>query len=309
MAARLVRIGTRGSPLALWQARHVAGLLAGLDPGIETELVVIKTQGDRILDVPLAKVGGKGLFIKEIEDALLERRVDLAVHSMKDVPAELPEGLMIAAIPPREDPRDALVAAGGAIDIAHLPKGGRVGTSSLRRAAQILAARPDIVIEPLRGNVETRLSKLTSMNLSAVVLAAAGLKRLGFENRITAFVPATEMLPAVGQGALALETRADDEFTSGLARRLDDPETRAAVTAERAFLSRVEGGCQVPVAAHAKVENGFISLDALIADVSGSPCFRDSVSGPVAEAASLGVTLADWLLDRGGREIMARLLA
>ena len=309
MAARLVRIGTRGSPLALWQARHVAGLLAGLDPGIVTELVVIKTQGDKILDVPLAKVGGKGLFIKEIEDALLSAQVDLAVHSMKDVPAELPERLMIAAIPPREDPRDALVAAGGAIDIAHLPIGGRVGTSSLRRAAQILAARPDIVIEPLRGNVETRLSKLTSMNLSAVVLAAAGLKRLGFENRITAFVPATEMLPAVGQGALALETRADDEFTSGLARRLDDPETRAAVTAERAFLSRVEGGCQVPVAAHAKVENGFISLDALIADVSGSPCFRDSVSGPVAEAASLGVTLADRLLDRGGREIMARLLA
>jgi len=286
----------------------VAGLLAGLDPGIVTELVVIKTQGDKILDVPLAKVGGKGLFIKEIEDALLSAQVDLAVHSMKDVPAELPEGLVIAAIPPREDPRDALVAADGATGIAHLPKGGRVGTSSLRRAAQILAARPDILIEPLRGNVETRLSKLASMNLSAVVLAAAGLKRLGFENRITALVPVSEMLPAVGQGALALETRADDEFVSGLARRLVDPETRAAVTAERAFLSRVEGGCQVPVAAHAKVEKGFISLDALIADVSGSPCFRDSVSGPVAEAAGLGVRLADRLLNCGGREIMARLL-
>lgn len=309
MAARLVRIGTRGSPLALWQARHVAGLLAGLDSEVLTELVIIKTQGDRILDVPLAKVGGKGLFIKEIEDALLEGRVDLAVHSMKDVPAELPQGLCIAAIPPREDPRDALVVAGDAIDIAHLPKGGRVGTSSLRRAAQILAARPDIVIEPLRGNVETRLLKLESMNLSAVVLAAAGLKRLGFESRITALVPVTEMLPAVGQGALALEVRADDEFTASLARRLDDPETRAAVTAERAFLSRVEGGCQVPVAAHAKVDIGSISITALIADVGGSPCFRDTVFGPVGEAAALGREIADGLLGRGGGEIMARLLA
>ncbi len=293
--------------MALWQARHVAALLAARNPGLSTTLAIIKTQGDKILDVPLAKVGGKGLFIKEIEDALLDRRVDLAVHSMKDVPAELPPGLTIAAVPEREDPRDALVAKSGRGGIAELPAGSRVGTSSLRRGAQLLAARPDLSIEPLRGNVETRLKKLETTDLSAVILAAAGLKRLGFGNRITRFLEAPEMLPAVGQGALAIEVRLDDPATLPLVAALDHPETRAAVSAERSFLARVEGGCQVPVAAHAVLRDGKLSLSALIADLSGEPCFRGSVEGPAREAESLGATLADSLLDQGGREIMERL--
>jgi len=296
-------IGTRRSPLAMTQARLVAGLLTAAHPGVQIELRPITTKGDRILDVPLAQVGGKGLFVKEIEEALLQNRADLAVHSMKDVPAELPEGLTIIAVPAREDPRDVLVCR-RASGLNDLPEGARVGTSSLRRAAQLLHLRPDLKVVGLRGNLETRLTKLGEQDLDAVVLAAAGIRRQGLAERITEFLDPSGFLPAVGQGALGIETRGEDERTNELVRVLDDPSTRVAVTAERAFLRRLEGGCQVPLACLARLDDGRLGVDGLIAGLDGTPYLRDQRTGPSAQAAALGAALAEELLSRGGAEIL-----
>ncbi len=244
----MIVIGSRGSQLALWQARHIAGCLQKL--GVETRLEIIKTTGDKITDVPLAQVGGKGLFTKEIEDALLAGSIDLAVHSLKDMPTGLPAGLTLAAIPEREDPRDALIGR----PLAELGAGSRVGTSSLRRSAQLLALKRGLVTENLRGNVDTRLRKLDEGHYDSIVLAAAGLRRLGWADRIRELIDVEVMCPAAGQGALAIETRDDGGAGHEIARKLDDPRTNAAVTAERSLLATLEGGCQVPIGAHAHVD-------------------------------------------------------
>lgn len=299
-----VKIGTRGSPLALWQAEWISSRLRERWPGLEVSLVIIKTTGDKILHVPLAQVGGKGLFVKEIEEALLEGTVDLAVHSMKDVPTTFPDGLGLVCTTRREDPRDALVSRG--IPFAQLPRGARIGTSALRRQAQLLALRPDLEMVVIRGNVETRLAKLDSEGLDGVVLAAAGLKRLGFAQRVTQYLPVSLSLPAIGQGALGLECRLDDGPVHRLVAFLDDPETAWAVAAERAFLCRCEGGCQVPLAAHGQVSGRQVQLDALIAAVDGQRVVRGTLTGAVEECRSLGAALADQLLTAGGREILSR---
>lgn len=298
-------IATRGSQLALAQARWVAGRLAELHPGLTVELNVIKTTGDKILDVPLAQVGGKGLFVKEIEDALLLGRAALAVHSMKDVPSDLPEGLILAAVSGREDARDVLVGRrGGGLET--LPQGGRVGTSSLRRQAQILALRPDLVMVPVRGNVETRLKKLGTENLEAVVLAAAGLNRLGIKDVPAHPLEPAVMLPAVGQGALGLECRADDSWVRGLIAPLDHPPTAAAVAAERGFLARLEGGCQVPIAGHAVVAGGIVKFQGLVASLDGRRVVRGQGLAPPHEARAMGAAVAEEILERGGRDILAQ---
>jgi hydroxymethylbilane synthase len=302
----LIRLGTRGSALALTQARWVAAQISGRHPGCRVELVIIKTTGDKIQDVPLAAIGGKGLFIKEIEEALLTNRVDLAVHSLKDMPAEVPDGLTLGAVPPREECRDAFISSRYA-NLAEIPPGGRVGTGSLRRRVQLLHRRPDLEVVPLRGNVDTRLKKMETLGLDALILAAAGLNRLGLAHLYRGCVPAADMLPAVGQGALGLEVRRADHPLRELLAFLDDPPTRGAVTAERAFLARLEGGCVVPVAALGRVDQGTLHLEALISDLQGRRVLRDQQSGPVAAAAALGAQMAENLLARGGREILAEL--
>ena len=300
---RALRIGTRGSALALWQAEHIAARLRELTPGRSIELQVIKTKGDKIVDVPLAMVGGKGLFVKEIEEALLRGEVDLAVHSIKDVPTELPEGLGLNGIPGREDPRDALVSKGG-LRLLELPRGARVGTSSLRRRCQLLHLRPDLEVADLRGNVDTRLAKLESGGLDAIVLAVAGLRRLGHERRISEIIAPEVMLPAVGQGALGLESRSDDGDVCGLLAALHHEPTATCVRAERAVLAGLGGGCQVPVASHARVEGGRLVLDGLIGHPSGSPFYREHAEGRVEDARSLGELLAGRLLARGAAKIL-----
>ena len=293
-------IGTRGSALALWQANHVKARLAAV--GVDAELLVIKTKGDKILDVPLAQVGGKGLFVKEIEEALADRRIDLAVHSMKDVPAELHPGLVLAAVSAREDPHDVLV--GRRLD--DLPPGARVGTSSVRRVCQLRALRPDLTIVPLRGNVDTRLRKLDDGQVDAIVLAAAGLRRLGHADRIAETLDPARCLPAIGQGLLALETRADDTATIDAARRaLHDPDAAAAADAERAFLVRLGGGCQTPMACHARPAGDRIAVAGLVGDVSGGEILRDRIDGARADAAALGRALAETLLARGADRLLA----
>ena len=306
MSARDVRIGTRGSALALAQSNWVAAQLSGRYPGCRVELVIIKTTGDKITDVPLAQIGGKGLFIKEIEEALLTGQVDLAVHSLKDMPAEVPEGLMLGAVPPREDCRDAFISSRYK-SLAEIPSGGRVGTGSLRRRVQLLHRRPDLEVVPIRGNVDTRLKKMETLGLDALILAAAGLNRLGLAHLYQCCVSEAEMLPAVSQGALGLEIRTADPDLRELVAFLDDTTTRTAVTAERAFLARLEGGCVVPVAALGRVEGDNLHLEALISDLEGRRLLRDSVSGPVTDAAQLGTRLADSLLAQGGREILSEL--
>ncbi|MFZ5564874.1 MAG: hydroxymethylbilane synthase [Thermodesulfobacteriota bacterium] len=298
-----VRIGTRGSQLALWQSEWVKSRLLDLFPGCAVELEVIKTTGDKITDVPLAKVGGKGLFVKEIEEALLSGRVDLAVHSMKDMPAELPPGLCIGAVPVRENPRDALISRNG-LSFAGLPRGARVGTSSLRRSSQLLHRRPDIGIVPLRGNIDTRLRKLETGDLDAVILAAAGLLRLGLGGRITQYLDASVMLPAVAQGALCIETRENDDRVAAMVAPLNHADTRAAITAERAFLKRLEGGCQVPMAAFAQTDGQTVAIDGLVADIDGRTVVRSAVSGPRQAAADLGIRLAEDLLEQGAKRIL-----
>jgi hydroxymethylbilane synthase len=301
-----IRIGTRGSQLALWQTNWVKSQIEKHHPGIEVEITIISTKGDRVLDVSLPKLGeqGKGLFTKELEDAIFDRRVDLAVHSLKDLPTDLPNGLGIGAICEREDVRDALVARNPIKSVGELPKRAVIGTSSLRRQAQLHRARPDLVIEPVRGNVDTRLRKLDEGSFDAIVLAAAGLHRLGHANRITEHLSEDFMLPAVGQGALAIETRADDAVINEIVNSLDHEATRLACRAERAFLKGLGGGCLVPIAAHATVEAGTMVLTGLVASPDGSEALRDRQTGLSSDAEAIGQRLADEMLSRGADRIL-----
>ena len=291
----------------MWQAEWVRSRLHALYPQYETELVKIKTTGDKILDVPLAQVGGKGLFVKEIETALLEGRVDLAVHSMKDMPAEIPQGLCISAMPERENPLDVLISRNGH-PFKDLPKGARLGSSSLRRGAQVRHIRPDLTVHPLRGNLDTRIRKLKTEDLDAIIVAAAGVKRLGLKAYITEYLPEAIMLPAIGQGALAIETRDDDDSTLRLIAPLDHRETRLAVICERALLARLEGGCQVPIAGRAKIVGDELELTGLVAEVDGSVLLRETIRGREDQPEKLGVELANRLLKQGGREILENVL-
>ncbi|MBS3733211.1 MAG: hydroxymethylbilane synthase [Desulfobacterales bacterium] len=307
MTGQTVRIGTRGSKLALWQANWVKDRIAEHHPEINVELEVIKTSGDKITDVPLARVGGKGLFVKEIEEALLAGRVHLAVHSMKDMPGEMPEGLHIGAIPVRETPYDVLIAK-GATTLAELPRGAAVGTSSLRRACQVLHFRPDFDVRPLRGNIDTRIKKLTTEGLDAVILAAAGVKRLGYDHEISAHLDPAVVLPAVGQGALCIQARKNDRETAALLAEIHHPETACTVLAERAFLKRLEGGCQVPIAAFAVLSDGNLELDGMVAETDGSVMLREQMTGSAQSPESLGRALAERLIARGAGDIVQRLI-
>ena len=300
MSRQLV-IGSRGSKLALWQAEQARQRLAGFDVRIE----VIKTTGD-VKNDPLSVIGGKGVFTKELEDALLDRRIDIAVHSLKDLPTILPEALSITAICEREDPRDALVLRSGsyAFELKNLPRGAIVGTSSQRRLAQLRCWRDDLVIKDLRGNVDTRIRKLDEGQYDAVILASAGLVRLGLQDRISLRIPIEHMLPAVGQGAIAIETRGDDEFAVEATRRLDHHETRVACLAERAFLRGLGGGCQLPIAAHARLEGELLKLDGLVARPDGSKRLQDSLSGTPDKAEEIGSSLASTLIERGASTLL-----
>ena len=296
-------IGTRGSQLALWQAEWVKARLLDIAPSMAIRLQKIQTSGDKILDAPLAKLGGKGLFVKEIEEALLRGDIDFAVHSMKDVPSVLPEGLTIVCVLAREDARDALVARDQLV-FRDLPAGATVGTSSLRRQAQLLAHRSDLSIVMLRGNVNTRLRKLQEGAFTAIVLAAAGLIRLGWAHCVTEYLPVTVSLPAIGQGALGIESRTDDAFVRELLAPLHHLPTAIEVSAERAFLERLEGGCQVPIAGHAVIENQTVRLEGLVASLDGTRVIRDQMEGPAEEAALLGTSLANRVLGAGGKQIL-----
>jgi len=308
MSKTPLRIATRKSPLALWQAEYVRDRLIAAHPGLEVELVRMTTQGDKILDSPLAKVGGKGLFVKELEEGLLSGHADLAVHSMKDVPVELPAGLHLAVICEREDPRDAFLSRYYP-NVDALPKGARVGTSSLRRQCQLTALRPDLQILSLRGNVNTRLAKLEAGDFDAIILAAAGLLRLGFGERITAYLDTTVSLPAIGQGAVGIECRRDDPEVNQLIAVLNHRPTQIRVDAERAMNHRLEGGCQVPIAGHAVLEDDKLVLRGLVGYPDGSRVVRGEIRGPAAEAAQLGTTLADDLLSRGADAILKAVYA
>jgi hydroxymethylbilane synthase len=296
-------VGTRGSQLALWQAEWVQRQLNAIAPDISVILKRIQTSGDKIQDVPLAKIGGKGLFVKEIEEALLRQEIDLAVHSMKDVPSVLPEGLEIICVPEREDPRDALIAREGH-SLEKLPVGGRVGTSSLRRQAQLLHVRPDLKIAVLRGNVDTRLRKVRENHFDAIILAASGLKRLGWDQEVTEYLSVDVSLPAIGQGSLGLEGRKDDVFVRDLVAQFEHRPTRIAVTAERALLTRLEGGCQVPIAGYATLQGDTLTLDGLVASLDGKRYIRQALSGPAGEAGSIGTRLAEQLLESGAQPIL-----
>jgi len=301
---QLLRIGTRGSALALWQARHVAARLAALPGAPPTEIVEIRTQGDHVLDLPLSQVEGKAFFTKEIEEALLEGRVDLAVHSLKDLPTELPAGLALGAVLEREDPRDVLLTRDGT-RFEELPPGAVVGTSSLRRRALLARWRPDVDLAELRGNVGTRVRKLDEGHYDAIVLAAAGVKRLGLEERISEYLPVDRVPPAVAQGAVAVEVRDGDARVIAVVGRLDHAATRAAAAAERALLNALEGGCQVPVGALAAIEAGELALRATICSLDGARSVCGRRAGPVVDAAALGRALANDLLGQGGDAILA----
>lgn len=339
MKRKKIVIGTRGSKLALWQSEWVKNELLRLSPDLEIELRKIKTTGDKILDVPLAKVGGKGLFVKEIEEALLRKEIDLAVHSMKDVPTVIPDGLHLAAICKREDPRDAFISQlekgkqnqGEIIfkykSLKDLPRGARLGTSSLRRACQILSIRSDLQIIQLRGNLDTRFRKLDEGQFDAMILAAAGIKRLGWQHRITEILSLEISLPAIGQGAIGIECRIDDKFINSLIQPLNDCKTSIEVIAERAFLKKLEGGCQVPIAAHARLLDGRLVMDGLVGSLSGDRLIKGHIEdaltvtfaidsgtsfedkggcqkGVMDKAERLGVTLAEDLLKKGAKEIL-----
>ncbi len=306
MNKKKLTIGTRSSKLALWQANYIADCIRKQYPDVEVSLLHIMTTGDKILDVPLAKIGGKGLFTKELENAMLAKEIDLAVHSLKDMPTQLPEGLLLAAITERVDPGDALISPQyGTID--NLPHGARVGTSSLRRKAQLLKYRPDLIISDLRGNLDTRLKKMETEKLDAIILAVAGLKRLGWQDLITQVLPNTICLPAVGQGALALEARSNDLEVRTMLEFLNHQETSVAVEAERAYLAEVEGGCQIPIGVYAYVKEEMLTLEAAILSVDGKRQIRKTVSGQPSEGIKLGRTLAQEMLDAGGREILEEL--
>ncbi len=300
---KTLRIATRKSPLALWQAHYVRDRLLAQHPGLEVELVTMTTKGDKILDTPLAKIGGKGLFVKELEQGMQNGDADIAVHSMKDVPMDLPPGFALPVICEREAPFDAFVS-NHYDSLDALPQGARVGTSSLRRSSQLLQQRPDLEILSLRGNVQTRLGKLDNGDFDAIILAAAGLIRLELEQRIRHQIPPEVILPAVGQGAVGIECREDDAETRELIDFLTDADTFTRVTAERAFNHRLEGGCQVPIAAFAILENGELWLRGLVASLDGATIIRGERRGAPAEAAALGTSLAEELLDGGAREIL-----
>jgi len=301
----ILRIGTRGSRLALAQSEWVRECVEARHPDIRVELVRIKTRGDKILDTPLSLVGGKGLFVKEIEESLLRGDVDAAVHSMKDVPTELPEGLGLRVFPEREDPRDVLVSAHGE-RFEDLPRGARLGTSSLRRGAQLLHRRPDLTVRSIRGNVETRLKKLASGEVDAVVLAAAGLRRLGLQDKATQLFDPAELLPAMGQGALGVEMRMEDRATWECFRFLNHEATELRVRAERALLARLEGGCQVPIAGHAFLEGDALLLKGLVAELDGSALVADEARGEAARPEEIGTRLAEALLAAGAGGILER---
>ncbi len=303
-----IRIATRKSPLAMWQAEHVADALRAAHPGIQVEIHGMSTQGDKILDTPLAKIGGKGLFVKELEQRMLAGDADIAVHSMKDVPVELPEGLHLAVILEREDPRDAFVSNRYA-DLDALPEGARVGTSSLRRQCQLADRRPDLEIVPLRGNVNTRLRKLDEGDYDAIILASAGLLRLGFGERIRNFISTDDSLPAIGQGAIGIECRADDERINALLAPLHHADTAARVSAERAMNQRLEGGCQVPIGGHATLDDDELHLRGLVGTVDGAEIVRAEIRGPREDADRLGHTLAEELLEHGAAQILRELYA
>ena len=298
-----VVLGTRGSRLAVQQSEWVQAQLQALAPHVTVTLRKIQTSGDKILDVPLAQIGGKGLFVKEIEEALLSGEIDLAVHSMKDVPTEMPEGLAILCVPPREDPRDALISRDGQ-SFMNLPLGARIGTSSLRRQSQLLHARTDLTIAMLRGNLDSRLKKLRAGQFDAIVLAAAGLRRLAWAHEITEYLAAEISLPAIGQGALGIEGRRDDHFIHSLLSGLDHAPSKTAVLAERALLHRLEGGCQVPIAAHATVVGTRVRLEGLVSSVDGKELIRDTVEGTIEDPESIGIQLAERLLAQGGDRIL-----
>ena len=303
---KTLRIATRKSPLALWQAHYVRDRLLAQHPGLEVELVTMTTKGDKILDTPLAKIGGKGLFVKELEQGMQNGDADIAVHSMKDVPMDLPPGFALPVICEREAPFDAFVS-NHYDSLEALPQGARVGTSSLRRSSQLLQQRPDLEILSLRGNVQTRLGKLDNGDFDAIILAAAGLIRLELEQRIRHQIPPEVILPAVGQGAVGIECREDDAETRELIDFLTDADTFTRVTAERAFNHRLEGGCQVPIAAFAILENGELWLRGLVASLDGATIIRGERRGAPTEAAALGTSLAEELLDGGAREILDNL--
>ena len=300
-------IGTRQSLLALWQSNYIAGRLREEYPGCEVTLKKIVTKGDRILDVPLAKIGDKGLFTKEIEQELLDGTIDLAVHSLKDMPTVLPEGLCLTAITERANAGDAFVSK-KYNSIEEMPEGSVLGTSSLRRRAQFLAKRPDLKIVDLRGNVDTRLKKLDEGQMDAIILAAAGLTRLGHEDRIKQIIPQDYCLPAVGQGALAIECRSDNFQVRQMLDFLNDTPTKQATDAERAFLGLLEGGCQVPIGVHAEVKDGHLNMTAVIASLDGSTLLRDTAEGEATDAVAIGRALGQKMLDNGGKEILAAIL-
>ncbi|HUT42503.1 MAG TPA: hydroxymethylbilane synthase [Gammaproteobacteria bacterium] len=308
MSTDAIRIATRKSPLALWQAEHVSSRLQALHPGLAVELVAMTTQGDRVLDSPLAKIGGKGLFVKELEQGMLKGDADIAVHSMKDVPAELPDGLVIRTILEREDPRDAFVSNRYA-DIAALPQGARVGTSSLRRQCQLRALRPDLEILDLRGNVGTRLGKLDAGDYDAIVLACAGLRRLGMQERITLALADELMLPAIAQGVIGIECRSGDTRVHDLIDALNHTATATRTRAERAMNARLAGGCQAPVAGYSEILDGNMELRGLVGRPDGSDIIRGAITGPPEEAEALGRELAEDLLARGADVILQELMA
>ena len=304
-ADKAIIIGTRGSKLALWQANYIQAMLEE-KANVKSELKIIKTKGDKILDVALSKLGDKGLFVKEIENALLDESVDIAVHSMKDLPTELPEGLEIMASPPREDNRDAFVSLEyNSVD--ELEKGAVVGSSSLRRKAQLLAMRSDVEVKEIRGNVDTRLKKLESGEYQAILMAYAGLKRLGFTEHVKQIFEQSEMLPAVGQGAIAIEARSDDEDVRQALNKLNDEKTLLVVRAERALMKELEGGCQVPIGANAQVENGTIHIDALVASINGEKIVKDEASGSEEQPEKVGIQVADKLRAKGAEEILDKI--
>jgi hydroxymethylbilane synthase len=326
-----ISIGTRGSKLALWQAEHIKSLLKEFYPDLKVHLVKIKTTGDMILDVPLAQVGGKGLFVKEIEESILRNDVDIAVHSMKDVPTDFPAGLHLSAICEREDPRDAFVSQiqnskPKIQNFKKLPQGARIGTSSLRRSSQLLNIRPDLQITQLRGNLDTRMRKLDEGQFDAIILATAGIKRLGLKDRITEILPFDVSLPAIGQGAIGIECRADDDVTNEIVGSLDHEETSIAVRAERAFLRKLEGGCQVPIAAYARIEHraegkeqraqndsslvtrhSLLIMDGFVGSVDGQRIIKGHIEGDLNDYESLGNRLAEDLLSKGAKEILAEI--
>lgn len=300
---KFVELGTRGSELAMYQASSVAWLLQKNHVELSVKIKQITTAGDKVLDTPLARIGDTGLFVKEIENALLSEEIDLAVHSCKDLPTDLPEGLVIAAYGKREDARDAFI--GEAASLADLPEGARIGTSSLRRRSQLLSVRPDLELVDIRGNVATRIRKIEEQGLHGTILAAAGLKRLEREEDVEFYFSIDEMVPAVGQGVIAVEVRAGDPAVKHLVDIHDHPESAVAVRAERSLMKRLEGGCQVPIGAHATVGDNGLYLTAYLGSVDGRKSIRDSIEGPIDEAEDLGVQLADRMYEAGGKEILA----